>query len=629
MAQLKDLIVTGASRFIGDVYANKLQLTSLSAPTTAGGTTYGVGTSGNYLRSNGTSLYWDALDAADIPNLDASKITSGTLGVARGGTGASSFTANSIIMSGNSTTAALTTRAITNNTSATAIATGTNIPTMNTIYYGLPTINNSHTYTSSTTIYAPTAGGTLDTHALVGAGTTTAPKWVEIAPSITITAGTGSATPKVNVTVLGRSGTAQAITTASTSVYGATKLSSTSSSSEQGLAATPKLVYDSIANLDFAEIGVAAATGNKFVCQISETDGKISATLSSATIGGAAKPVYVDSGVIKNCSSTVGSGTQPVYMSSGTITASTSTVGSILKPTYLNAGTTTISSGSTIPFIAGPSTDTTAGTWTATLIGITAYADGLLILYKPAIAGASTTTLNLNSLGAKTVYINNTTKLTTHFPVNQPILLVYSTSQNSGCWMCLDNYWTNTVNSAGSTNSTSKLYLIGATSQASSATTYSNSAVYATNGELTATKVYGAVWNDYAEYRNANVSEPGRVVQENGNDTLRLADGRLLPGCEIVSDTFGFAIGETEQCGTPVAATGRVLAYPYEDRELFRSYIGAPVCSGPNGTVSIMTEEEEMKYPSRIIGTISAVPDYEEWGTNKVKVNGRVWIRIR
>lgn len=143
-------------------------------------------------------------------------------------------------------------------------------------------------------------------------------------------------------------------------------------------------------------------------------------------------------------------------------------------------------------------------------------------------------------------------------------------------------------------------------------------------------KLYGAVWNDYAEYRQTNETiEPGRCIQENGNDTLRLADKRLLPGCEIVSDTFGFAIGETEQCGTPVAATGRVLAYPYEDREIFKEHIGAPVCSGPDGTVSIMTEEEEMKYPSRIIGTVSAVPDYEEWGSEAVKVNGRVWIRIR
>ena len=49
--------------------------------------------------------------------------------------------------------------------------------------------------------------------------------------------------------------------------------------------------------------------------------------------------------------------------------------------------------------------------------------------------------------------------------------------------------YTNTLNSAGSTNSDSKLFLVGATSQASSATTYSDSEVYTTNGTITTNKV--------------------------------------------------------------------------------------------------------------------------------------------
>lgn len=58
MAQLKDLIVNGASRLIGDAFVNKIQITSISAPTSAGGSTYGPGTSGQVLKSNGTSVYW-------------------------------------------------------------------------------------------------------------------------------------------------------------------------------------------------------------------------------------------------------------------------------------------------------------------------------------------------------------------------------------------------------------------------------------------------------------------------------------------------------------------------------------------------------------------------------------------
>lgn len=113
--------------------------------------------------------------------------------------------------------------------------------------------------------------------------------------------------------------------------------------------------------------------------------------------------------------------------------------GNYLTPTYFNSsGMPAASSGKVIPYIVG--TGTVAGTWTGTLSGLTAYYDGLLILYKTPVAGATTTTLNLNSLGAKTIYTSGTTKLTTHFPANQPMLLVYSTDTDNGCWKAVDFY---------------------------------------------------------------------------------------------------------------------------------------------------------------------------------------------
>ena len=146
-------------------------------------------------------------------------------------------------------------------------------------------------------------------------------------------------------------------------------------------------------------------------------------------------------------------------------------------------------------------------------------------------------------------------------------------------------------------------------------------------GRLDADQVWGAVWNDYAEFRKAESIEPGRCVIEHSSAEMKLSTDRLQPGAEIISDTFGFAIGETDECKTPIASSGRVLAYPYEDRNSYP--LGAAVCSGPNGTISLMTREEIKEYPERIIGTVSEIPDYEEWGTGKVKVNGRIWIRIR
>lgn len=147
-------------------------------------------------------------------------------------------------------------------------------------------------------------------------------------------------------------------------------------------------------------------------------------------------------------------------------------------------------------------------------------------------------------------------------------------------------------------------------------------------GTLRADKVYGAVWNDYAEYRQTKKHiQPGYCVIETGKGDLIKSSKRLQPGANIVSDTFGFAIGETEQTKTPLAVSGRVLAYPHEDRNSYQA--GDPVCSGPNGTISKMTREEVREYPERIIGTVSEIPDYEVWGTGNVKVNNRIWIKVK
>lgn len=156
--------------------------------------------------------------------------------------------------------------------------------------------------------------------------------------------------------------------------------------------------------------------------------------------------------------------------------------------------------------------------------------------------------------------------------------------------------------------------------------TYNTTGVYFNGAEGV---LFGAAWNDYAEFRQSDEEiEFGRVVQEIGNGKLKLVNQRLAKGCEIVSDTYGFAIGKSETCKLPIATTGRVLAYPDKDPLTFE--IGACVCSGLNGTVSQMTEEEERLYPSCILGTVSEIPTYEIWhGGKDIAVNGRIWIRIR
>ena len=156
---------------------------------------------------------------------------------------------------------------------------------------------------------------------------------------------------------------------------------------------------------------------------------------------------------------------------------------------------------------------------------------------------------------------------------------------------------------------------------------------YAADGIVKASKVYNAVWNDYAECRKVETLEPGRCVAETESGTMALTTKRLQPGCKITSDTFGSCMGETVEAKTPIAVAGRVLVYPYKNRKHY--HVGDAVCSAPNGTVDVMTRREIKKYPERIVGIVSEIPTYDKWqggaqqGHDDIEVNGRIWVYVR
>lgn len=112
--------------------------------------------------TNGTWTVWlpvSRFSAAPVANRIL--IADGTSGAIK----ASSYTVGAAAAKG-----------VTDSTSAGAIGTGTNLVTERDVYYGLPTINTKHDYTSSTTLFAPTAGGTSG-QLLQSAGNA-APTWV-------------------------------------------------------------------------------------------------------------------------------------------------------------------------------------------------------------------------------------------------------------------------------------------------------------------------------------------------------------------------------------------------------------------------------------------------------------------
>ena len=190
----------------------------------------------------------------------------------------------------------------------------------------------------------------------------------------------------------------------------------------------------------------------------------------------------------------------------------------------------------------------------------------------------------------------------------------------------------NTDTKVTNTLSTStKFYVTGTSSSSTNTgTQYFDTGVYVdtTAGKFVATSVYGAVWNDYAEYRAQKENiEAGYCVVSNDKGQVSKTTRKYQVCDGIVSDTFGFAIGETDNCKTPLAVSGRVLAYCEGSK--YDYHAGDTVCAGPNGKVIKMTREEIREWPDRIVGTVSEIPEYETWGTGNVKVNGRIWIKVK
>lgn len=150
------------------------------------------------------------------------------------------------------------------------------------------------------------------------------------------------------------------------------------------------------------------------------------------------------------------------------------------------------------------------------------------------------------------------------------------------------------------------------------------------DGDIYANRVFGAVWNDYAERRIVEEETvlPGQVACETGNDTLALSTRRMQPLGYVITDTYGMEIGRREYKAQPVGVSGRVLVRVEGDRTSYQ--VGDALCAAPGGVACKMTPQEAAANPQALLGYVCSVPDYESWGNDEyaVQVDGRIWMRI-
>lgn len=136
--------------------------------------------------------------------------------------------------------------------------------------------------------------------------------------------------------------------------------------------------------------------------------------------------------------------------------------------------------------------------------------------------------------------------------------------------------------------------------------------------------MHGAAWNDYAEARTCNECETphqldGYVVCESGDGTVKLSTKRLQPCAYVVSDTYGSTIGSGN---INVGIAGKALVYTDDDVE-----IGDCLAAGENGKAVKMTRQEIINYPDRILGIVIEIPTQDTY--NDIKINGRIWVKLK
>ena len=53
------------------------------------------------------------------------------------------------------------------------------------------------------------------------------------------------------------------------------------------------------------------------------------------------------------------------------------------------------------------------------------------------------------------------------------------------------------------------------------------------------------------------------------------------------------------------------------------------MASSTVSVTQVKRREEIQEQSDRIVCIVFEIPEYEEWGTGKVKVNGRIWIKVK
>ena len=149
-------------------------------------------------------------------------------------------------------------------------------------------------------------------------------------------------------------------------------------------------------------------------------------------------------------------------------------------------------------------------------------------------------------------------------------------------------------------------------------------------GNIYGSKVWGCVWNDLADCIDVPEStdlEYGYCYCFDGKNYYK-STGYLDDGIiGIHSDTAGFCMGKREnEKQMNVAVAGFVLAYVDKEYEC-----GTALVATKEGKLTKANRATRLLHPERIVATYYKKEKEDLWGpkSNKIKVNGRSWVKIK
>lgn len=195
-----------------------------------------------------------------------------------------------------------------------------------------------------------------------------------------------------------------------------------------------------------------------------------------------------------------------------------------------NAGTSTKTFS--IPLIIPTETSSTA-TLTANADNITSYFNGMIIAIKIPFNAVASTTLNINDLGAKPVYYNNTTTSGGYIRANAVHLLIYETSTlSSGCWKLVFSYTPNNqvTQTVTTTNAEYALLFTSTASPTATKTEYTrfdaNVTVNPSTNTITATTFKGALSGNASTATKLSTARTINGVSFDGTKNITIPGSR-------------------------------------------------------------------------------------------------------